>query len=104
MRSVQPRRSLMAALGAGLLILAPGSAQGGRKGDTFSAAVSLAVSSGQPRALVAGDFNYDGKLDVGVANSLSTSVSVLFGDGTRGFDSVIALPVGLNPQALAAAD
>src|SRR4029077_4448825 len=42
-----------------------------------------------PEALVAGDFNNDGYLDLATANDRNTTVSVLLGDGQGGFGAAI---------------
>lgn len=62
-----------------------------------------------PVALVAADFNGDGRRDLAVANSLDNSVTVLLNQGSGNFTpapaSPIALPVGqTGPAAIAAAD
>ena len=48
---------------------------------SFAAPIDTAVGS-DPEGLAAGDINRDGKLDLVVADSGSSSVSVLLGDGT----------------------
>jgi len=54
-----------------------------------------------------GDFNGDGKLDIATANSVDSTVSVLFNSGdTRGdiFSSPINFAVGNNPVSIAVGD
>ncbi len=59
----------------------------------------------QPRAIVHGDLNGDGFLDLVVANSGSSSVSALLGDGGGVFSfPSIDSPAGQAPTALALAD
>lgn len=63
-----------------------------------------------PEAVVAGDFNGDGKPDLAFANfgdRNGGSVSVLLGDGTGGFTASAGSPFGLgtlNPTAVALGD
>jgi photosystem II stability/assembly factor-like uncharacterized protein len=66
-------------------------------------AVTYAVATG-PRAVVAADFNGDGKLDLAAANQFSGDVSVLIGNGDGTFQSTVNYPVGSAPQALAFGD
>ncbi len=65
-------------------------------------------TSENPRALVVGDFNNDGKLDVAMAD-FTSSTTVLFagnGDGTFNYDDTVADPGHLqgSDNALATAD
>ena len=55
-------------------------------------------------SLVVGDFNGDGKLDLAVANSCSSDVSVLLGNGDGSFQAAINLSSGSAPVSLAVAD
>ena len=58
-----------------------------------------------PYALVAGDFNGDGRTDLAVANSGSgNDVSVLLGNGDGTFQPQVTYPVGSGPVALVAGD
>jgi hypothetical protein len=57
-----------------------------------------------PVALVMGDFNGDGNLDIAVANTGSHNVSVLLGNGDGSFRlQTPAIDVGATPTAVAAA-
>src|SRR5262249_25019925 len=56
------------------------------------------------RAVTAGDFKADGRVDLAVANYTAGTVSVLPGNGAGGFRGPIASAAGPNPIALAAAD
>ena len=56
-----------------------------------------------PDAVVAGDFNRDGRLDLAVANFASNSVSVLLGTGPGTFQLVANL-AARGPAAVAAGD
>jgi uncharacterized protein (TIGR03437 family) len=51
-----------------------------------------------------GDFNGDGKGDLAVANSTSSNVSVLLGNGTGGFSAASNFSVGTSPGSVAVAD
>ena len=59
----------------------------------------------EPVAIVAGDFNNDGKLDFAVSHFALGAVSVLLGDGTGHFvASGSRLPVDSQPWAIATGD
>ena len=57
-----------------------------------------------PSALVAADFNKDGRQDLAVANELSDSVSVLLGGGNGEFGPALAITGGSGPSGLSASD
>lgn len=57
-----------------------------------------------PSAVVAGDFNGDGKPDLAVANAGSTNVSVLLGNGDGTFKDAVNSSAGPSPSALAIGD
>jgi hypothetical protein len=57
-----------------------------------------------PYAIVAGDFNGDGKLDLAIANSGSNNVSVFIGNGNGTFQPAVEYAVGQKPEALAVGD
>ncbi len=58
-----------------------------------------------PSAIVAGDFNGDGKQDIATANSLSNNVSVLLRNAANnGFDAKVDYGVDANPVKLAVGD
>ncbi|HYE66886.1 MAG TPA: FG-GAP-like repeat-containing protein, partial [Pyrinomonadaceae bacterium] len=69
----------------------------------FKATVNYPVSS-NPRAVAVADFNSDGKADLAVANVGTSSVSILFGDGTGGFSLAASFFVGSGPRAVTVAD
>ena len=64
---------------------------------------TYAVGTG-PIALVAGDFNGDGRTDLAVANDGSNDVSVLLGNGDGTFQAQVTYAVGSVPIALVAGD
>jgi hypothetical protein len=85
---------------------------------TYTLSTSLSPSTtpfqpvavgGAPKALVAADFNGDGRTDLAVANlgsffGLPGSVSVLLGNGDGTFQNQVTYAVGNAPHALVAAD
>jgi hypothetical protein len=86
--------------GANSISLLPGDGAGG-----FGAASTLAMGPGTaPRAAIIGDFNGDGRPDLGVANFSANDVSILLGDGSGGFGGRIDYPAGGGSYAVAAAD
>src|SRR5262249_51955678 len=57
-----------------------------------------------PHSVAIGDFNGDGKQDLAVANSSSTTVSIRLGDGLGGFTSATDVSVGFHPYLVAIGD
>jgi len=59
-----------------------------------------------PSSLVVGDFNGDDNLDLAVANTTSSTVSVLLGDGRGGFTAAPGspFPVGADPSGIVTGD
>ena len=57
-----------------------------------------------PDAIVAGDFNGDGRTDLAVANSYDNDVSVLLGNGDGTFQTQVTYAVGSGPVAIVAGD
>jgi FG-GAP-like repeat/FG-GAP repeat len=70
---------------------------------SFSPAVIYPVGAG-PRAVVTGDFNGDGLLDLVTANQSSNTVSVLLGKGDGTFQQAQNFDTGAGPQSLAVGD
>src|SRR5512140_728575 len=58
----------------------------------------------RPVAIVAADFNGDGKLDVATANHDGDTVSVLFGKGNGSFGTRTDYETGSGPRAIVAGD
>src|SRR5262249_5856339 len=75
----------------------------GNGDGTFPTPVQNAVGNG-PAAIVAGDFNGDGRVDLAVANSLDSALSVLLGNGDGTFQPAQQYAVGLQPIAIVAGD
>jgi len=57
-----------------------------------------------PIAAFVGDFNGDGKSDIAVANSGSSNVSILFGNGDGSFQAAANFDVGLAATGIAIGD
>ena len=62
------------------------------------------VHGDRPNALVAGDFNGDGRTDLAVANDGSNDVSVLLGNGDGTFQDQVWYAAGIWPSAVVAGD
>ena len=69
----------------------------------FAPQPTLATGSG-PTSLALGDVNSDGNADIVVANTFSSSVGVLLGNGDGTFLPQAAFQAGVNPFAVAVAD
>ncbi|MGO9273506.1 MAG: beta strand repeat-containing protein [Terriglobia bacterium] len=73
-------------------------------GNFTPTAVSPATG-GNPRSVVVGDFNGDGKLDLAVANYYNSTLTILLGDGTGNFTPTSVSPAtGLDPFSVTAGD
>jgi hypothetical protein len=73
----------------------------------FTQAVGSPVGAGRgPASVAVGDFNQDGKLDLAVANELSSNVTILLGNGAGGFTQPAGSPVGVGsgPRSVAVGD
>jgi FG-GAP-like repeat/Bacterial Ig-like domain (group 3)/Putative Ig domain len=75
----------------------------GNGNGTFQSPRSYATGT-NPRAVVVGDLNSDGKLDLVVANSGASSVSVLLGIGDGTFRPHVTYDPGFSPWALSIVD
>ncbi len=76
------------------------------KGDgTFTQANGSPISLGQSlSAIVAGDFNGDGRLDLAVTDETGNAVDVLLGNGDGTFKPAVSVAVGGEPDALVVGD
>lgn len=71
----------------------------------FAPAAFLPATAGVfPAALVAGDFNGDGKVDLAVANTGSNDVTVLLGDGDGKFRMGAVYAAGSEPVSISLID
>jgi hypothetical protein len=77
----------------------------GNGDGTFTLANGSPISVGQnPYAIVDGDFNGDGKLDLALADSLANTVIILLGNGDGTFQTPLTFAVGNQPEAIVAGD
>jgi hypothetical protein len=76
---------------------------GGAAQITFGSPTNYPVGN-TPRAVAAGDFNHDGKLDLAVANTASHGVSILLSNGDGTFQTAVNYAVGANPVSIAVTD
>jgi hypothetical protein len=74
-----------------------------RSVPSFFGPVNYAVGS-SPQAVVTGDFNGDGKVDLAVANNGSNTVSILLGNGDGTFQPAQTFATGAGPRSLAVGD
>ncbi len=70
---------------------------------TFQPGIAFAVGQ-QPRAVVAGDFNRDGKIDLIVANGSESTISVFLGNGDGTFQPGVDYFADGEPLSLVVAD
>jgi len=83
---------------AGTVNVRLGNGQGG-----FSSSRDIAWSA-IPTAIILGDINNDGKIDIATANSGNNSVSIRLADGANGFASTPDVAVGQAPLKIALQD
>lgn len=77
----------------------------GNGDGTFTLGSGSPVLLGQSlSAIVSGDFNGDGKLDLAVTDSVGNSVMILLGNGDGTFSTASTISVGTQPMAIIAAD
>jgi Ca2+-binding RTX toxin-like protein len=69
----------------------------------FGVATNFSVGL-SPEAVVVGDFNSDGKIDLAASNGGSHDVSVLLGNGAGSFGTATNFSVGTYPRFLTAGD
>lgn len=74
----------------------------------FAAQTTISLPAGtaatSPSAVVTGDFNNDGNLDIAVTDMANSRVLVLLGNGDGTFQNAVAYATGSNPVALIAQD
>jgi hypothetical protein len=75
----------------------------GNGDGSFQAPIS-ATADNEPIAVVAGDFNHDGKLDAAALNSVSDDLSILIGNGDGTFQPAVNYPLGSSGYTMIAAD
>ena len=77
----------------------------GHGDGTFTQPNSSPVSIGQSlSAVVTGDFNGDGKLDLALVDSGGNAVIILLGNGDGTFGTPTTIPAGTFPDAIVAGD
>ena len=79
----------------------------GNGDGTFTQTPSSPITVGnQPSAIVAADFNGDGKLDLAITNATDNTVTILLGNGDGTFTPAPGSPfsVGTQPEAIAVGD
>jgi uncharacterized repeat protein (TIGR01451 family) len=69
----------------------------------FATAKSYPVGT-SPAGIAVADFNGDSKLDIAVANTGSSNVSILLGNGDGTFQPAVNFSAGNNPSAIAVGD
>ncbi|MBL8798586.1 MAG: VCBS repeat-containing protein [Planctomycetia bacterium] len=90
-------------LGPPLLTFSTVSILLGQGDGTFQFASTLPVGN-NPRNIVSGNFDKDGKLDLATANANDNSVSILKGNGDGTFQVVDTIAVGATPVAMVQGD
>src|SRR5262249_53262106 len=68
---------------------------------TFAPAADFNTGA-TPRDIEVGDFNGDGRQDLGVSNPSINAASVLLGDGAGGFGAPASFAVGSDPETVMA--
>ena len=68
----------------------------GNGDGTFQGQMTYPVGA-KPVAIVAGDFNGDGRTDLAIANYCANDVSVLLGNGDGTFQPQVRYAVGYRP-------
>jgi hypothetical protein len=99
---------LDAAVASGGAVKNPGSGVTvslGNGDGTFTLASGSPIPLGQSlSAIITGDFNGDGKLDLAVTDSAGNAVIILLGNGDGTFGTPTTIPVGNAPYAIVAGD
>ena len=77
----------------------------GKSNGTFQVPATLATGTASaPTAIIAADFNLDGKIDLAVTLNGADNVMVFPGNGNGTFGSPLTFSVGTGPTAMVAAD
>jgi hypothetical protein len=76
----------------------------GNGDGTFQPAVAYYSGGSWPTSVAVADINGDGKPDLIVADSYSSSVGVLLGNGDGTFQSAVSYPCGPSPYSVVVAD
>ena len=103
LRAVSPKNAGIVALGAVSALMAFMTIAAAASTVQFKPAQSYAVGT-NPTSVAVGDFNGDGKLDVAVANSGSSNVSILLGNGDGTLQPARNFDAGVAPNGIAVAD
>jgi len=87
------------------LTVTDGTPCGGATSFSFAPAATVAIGTGTyPRAVAVGDLNGDGIQDVVSANTTSSNISVLLGNGSGGFGAAANFAMGFSPTGIALGD
>ena len=73
-------------------------------GQTYLYDQATFPTGNNPGAMIAGDFNGDGTLDLAVVNQNDNTVSILLAKPNGGFEPKVDYSTGIGPVALVAAD
>src|SRR6185437_3066502 len=70
----------------------------------FGAPINITDAGYDAYSLFFADFNADGKQDIATATGNSNVVTILYGNGTGGVDTIITVPVGIQCVSILSAD
>src|SRR5207237_8863525 len=77
----------------------------GNGDGTFQTPLTAALPANSlPDAIVAGDFNRDGRTDLAVADTSTNEVSILLGNGDGTFRALPPIPVAGGPDSIVEGD
>ena len=87
------------------LTVTDGTPCGGATSFSFAPAATVAIGTGTfPRAVAVGDLNGDGIQDVVSANTTTSNIAVLLGNGSGGFGAAANFAMGFSPTGIALGD